>query len=322
MDTDYENYLITYQCHQEFRRARTSDDLSLYWENWRLSVEEGRTRTAEEMATFVKEKMNNDKRFQHLQALLVEELAKEKKTGEPATDKVLQEELDSFLKLKINHDHVFRGYKPSIDLWRDMRPHYGVFLGDEAEEQADAAKMQWFNRPIITLYMRNVSEASPLDLREYSDLFLDSVPGNNFVNTHMQVDHLDAEMCPQDIADIFSHPNATSYLALLNPSPSKFKEAEAAAKQFEEELEREEKRGHRPTAGITDESYDETDRDEDSEGPGDADSRANHDYDGEDEQEDHDNEDKDEMPDYENIEDLNDDDETEEYDENATAEEI
>ena len=126
--------MITYQCHQEFRRARTSDDLSLYWENWRLSVEEGRSRTAEEMATFVKERLNNDKRFQHLQALLVEELAKEKKAGEPATDKVLQDELDSFLKLKINHDHVFRGYKPSIDLWRDMRPHYGVFLGDEAEE--------------------------------------------------------------------------------------------------------------------------------------------------------------------------------------------
>ena len=177
--------------------------------------------------------------------MLVDELAKEKKSSEPATDKALQEELDNFLKLKINHDHVFRGYKPSIDLWRDMRPHYGVFLGDETEELADATKTQWFNRPIITLYMRNVSEASPIDLKEYNDLFLDSVPGNNFENTHMQIDHLDTEMCPQDISDIFAHPNATSFLALLEPSASKFKEAEAAAKQFEDELQREENQDDR-----------------------------------------------------------------------------
>ena len=253
--------------------------------------------------------------------MLVDELAKEKKSSEPATDKVLQEELDNFLKLKINHDHVFRGYKPSIDLWRDMRSHYGVFLGDETEELADATKTQWFNRPIITLYMRNVSEASPIDLKEYNDLFLDSVPGNNFENTHMQIDHLDTEMCPQDISDIFAHPNATSFLALLEPSASKFKEAEAAAKQFEDELQREENQDDRQVDNTNEE---EPEDEEAVDGPGDPDSQANH---GDDEDEDvddaeHDNEDRDELPEYENVEDLNDDEEGEEHDENAAPEDI
>ena len=63
IDTDYENYLITYYCHEQLRTAKAHDDLTLYWENYRKAVEEGIQQSPAQIGTLIKEQLFNDNSF-------------------------------------------------------------------------------------------------------------------------------------------------------------------------------------------------------------------------------------------------------------------
>ena len=71
VDTDYQNFMITYSCHQEQRMPdKHRDDLSLYWDEYRAFEEKEKHRTPKQMAEYVKEQLWMDSKFEQFQAKL------------------------------------------------------------------------------------------------------------------------------------------------------------------------------------------------------------------------------------------------------------
>lgn len=130
----------------------------------------------------------------------------------------------------MDHDEIFHNKTSKIKQWKKLRKIYGTTLEEEQyDDYADHEKEQWFNHPKITLYLRNELQPSPRDMKKFTDLFINAVPGNYYNLTHREVNHQDV-FCPTDgtrkkAHDLFANPNATSYYALLTPSPEKFAKA-------------------------------------------------------------------------------------------------
>ena len=218
VDTDYEHFLITYQCHEEHRMPTDEDDLSMFWEDYRTHVEDGRERTVEEIAAHVKEQLWQDEMFVNLQSEIQDAI--DNKNEEPMQ---LKDELDKFKKFPLNFTEIFAGNQFEIVRWAEIRHAYTSTT--EEDRQASREEKQWFNHPVITLYLRNDINVSEEQLKTITTRFESSVPGNYYNATHQELDHQQPDFCPENTAeevhDLFANPGAISFKELLTPSPER-----------------------------------------------------------------------------------------------------
>lgn len=137
------------------------------------------------------------------------------------------------MRFDVNFDFIFKDAKPTPALWEDLREIYVIHLEDEEDEQVDITKRHWFNQVIIQVHVRNETDASPIEVKEWINNVKDHIPGNHFEMSHIKINHADNALCPQDGASLFEHPDAGDYSVLFDPSEDK----KAAAAEHEKELE-------------------------------------------------------------------------------------
>lgn len=81
---------------------------------------------------------------------------------------------------------------------------------------------EWFNYPVLTLYVRNQKRHSAEELDKWTQQLLKVVPGINSKEDHRVFDHSDEHTCPEsteeEAHDLFSHDKAVTYESLLSPS--------------------------------------------------------------------------------------------------------
>lgn len=81
--------------------------------------------------------------------------------------------------------------------------------------------------------MRNETDASPIEVKEWISNVWDHVPGNHFDMSHVKIDHANNTNCElNDGIRLFDLPEAGDYDVLLDPSEDK----KAAAAEHEKEL--------------------------------------------------------------------------------------
>lgn len=207
--------------------------MSLYWENYRKAVEEGVEQTPAQIATLTKEQLFNDNAFDDFQEKLNHTITQERTKNENPSENELQKELDVFTGFDINIEYIFRGAKPTPALWEDLREIYARHLEDEEDEQVDITKRNWFNQVIIQVHVRNETDASPIEVKEWINNMKDHIPGNNFEMSHLKINHADNALCPPDGMSLFELPVTGDYSVLLDPSAEK----KLLAAEHEKELE-------------------------------------------------------------------------------------
>ena len=82
------------------------------------------------------------------------------------------------------------------------------------------------------MHVRNETEVSPVDVKEWINSVKDYIPGNNFDMSHIKINHADNALCINDGRSLFEQPHAGDYSVLLHPSEDK----KAAAAEHEKEL--------------------------------------------------------------------------------------
>ena len=131
--------------------------MSSYWESYRQYIEEGKERTPEQLAIFVKQQLHSDRRFYYFQENL--RLARNSKRKD---DETLQIELEEFLEFKIDHDEIFDNKTSKLEQWRKLRKLYSKpLMMEENLGYVDGSKNQWLHNPKLTLYLRNELSVTP-----------------------------------------------------------------------------------------------------------------------------------------------------------------
>ena len=214
VDTDYDNFLLTFRCEEEFRvKDEDHDSLMREPEAFRVMVERDNLNISHlhALQTQIEDADNED--FEKFLELLKANIAGGKNDLE-----TLEEELRLFLEVDENHIFHFDFYNPTVEAWQNIRELYLLPLRETYDEEVDFEQPQWFHRLDYILYLRNGHNYTELQLHDYLEKMREIVPGFLFEYTHVEVAH-SSEHCLE--GDIFEHENRSKFDQLLKVAAEK-----------------------------------------------------------------------------------------------------
>lgn len=242
LDTDYDNYMVTYRCRQEFRKGRDNDFILDEAEEFRDVIEEfDENKHSQILAQKAIDKHGMSTRFLELQRNI------EKNNAMDLSEDDLQVEIDLLMSVDPTHDMHFADRKPTIAMWKRIRHLYSQSATSvQISDEYDDSKEKWFNSLEIRLYMRNANDVQSDQINKLKKLVKEKVPGYDFDQFHIETLH-DDKLCIS--GDVFKHINAKSW--------AQIPQIERPDKHTEQDL----RSGKRRTGDIFDTDFGEGDND-------------------------------------------------------------
>jgi hypothetical protein len=121
LDTDYDNYLVTYACREEFRKPRDIDFMLVEGETYREVIEEY---NSEKHDAFIADRtianFEETNAFQKFQAQLLKDNDDKKELTEEDANK----EIDELMAVDPLHRSHFSNNRPTFDEWKKRRMLY------------------------------------------------------------------------------------------------------------------------------------------------------------------------------------------------------
>lgn len=201
LNTDYKNYLITYQCRQQLRLGSEDKDyLSMDPETYREIVENYNAAKHEKLMAQLFMKTNSEVSLYKTLARQIKNQTRELTHGD------YQKELETISAIDSTHRIVFSFHKPTFKEWKERRKLYidSKLKQSDLSVKFDKTKKQHFNSLDIKIYIRDPKKYVNYDkILDLIDIARASVPGYDFDNQNSLIQH--NSTCIE--GDIFDHHN-------------------------------------------------------------------------------------------------------------------
>jgi len=158
LDTDYENFLVTYQCRQEFRLPEEKDYVTSEGETFREFVEEydagkGHDELIANHLLSNNQRLDDESPLDLLQIQIAEDDEHTK-----LSDADLNKEIDTLMTLDDAHKFHFENNRPSMSEWKVRRELYAK--NHKHRKPNNYYKMReheekWFNSVQISVHVRD-----------------------------------------------------------------------------------------------------------------------------------------------------------------------
>lgn len=208
LDTDYDTYLVTYQCREEFRKATETDYVLQEIEKYRVMIENyNSTEHDQYLANRAQNEHHENVEFDKFQMAV----AGADNEDKLITDEELNKEIDMLMQIDNAHHVLFSKKRPTIEEWRERRKKYLNYDTDSTsnvEDYLDENEPNWYNTLAITLHLRQPNGMDPEHIQKIKDRVEKMVPGFDFKSFHMETYH-GADKCLDE--DIFNHSNAVRF---------------------------------------------------------------------------------------------------------------
>lgn len=203
LDTDYDKFLVTYQCREEFRKPLDTDYMLVDGERYREVIEEYNSDKHDHyIADRTISNHEENSAFQKLQRRLFDDNEKKE-----LTDDDYNQEIDTLMAIDPLHRHHFNSHRPTIEQWKKRRSLYVDTSFAELDDAFNMEKESWFNDLRITVYFRDHTVADN-ELEDIKLKIKQRVPGFDFDTFQLNTIH-DESTCIQ--GNIFSHSNSWRY---------------------------------------------------------------------------------------------------------------